>query len=215
MPLVGDRVTSPLICEAEGVVLDDILHFAADGQFNIVGRRGRVVKIEDKRISLDEIEQRLLALDGICDAAALAVTRRGRQAIGVLLVLSDAARLHRDNGGKNAQESAWRRALRPCLEPVAVPRRHQGQPGAGGVDETRVGRRGAAVMRHQHDVGTQIGGAPAQQAMLDDFADEADGIDRERQAILCRCQAEMTDIDEGRTGEKRKEARHAEATDKG
>ncbi|MEG9083371.1 AMP-dependent synthetase, partial [Escherichia coli] len=43
-------------------------------------------------------------------------------AIGVLLVLSDAARLHRDNGGKNAQESAWRRALRPCLEPVAVPR---------------------------------------------------------------------------------------------
>ena len=40
----------------------------------------------------------------------------------MLLVLSDAARLHRDNGGKNAQESAWRRALRPCLEPVAVPR---------------------------------------------------------------------------------------------
>jgi acyl-coenzyme A synthetase/AMP-(fatty) acid ligase len=118
----GDRVMSPLIREAEGVVLDDILHFAADGQFNIIRRRGRVVKIEDKRISLDEIEQRLLALDGICDAAALAVTRRGRQAIGVLLVLSDAARLHRDNGGKNAQESAWRRALRPCLEPVAVPR---------------------------------------------------------------------------------------------
>jgi acyl-coenzyme A synthetase/AMP-(fatty) acid ligase len=118
----GDRVTSPLIHEAEGIALDDILHFAADGQFNIVGRRGRVVKIEDKRISLDEIEQRLLALDGICDAAALAVTRRGRQAIGVLLVLSDAARLHRDNVGKNAQESAWRRALRPCLEPVAVPR---------------------------------------------------------------------------------------------
>ncbi|WP_336215552.1 AMP-binding protein [Enterobacter sp. P82] len=118
----GDRVTSPLIHEAEGIVLDDILHFAADGQFNIVGRRGRVVKIEDKRISLDEIEQRLLALDGICDAAALVVMRGGRQSIGVLLVLNDAARLHRDNVGKNAQESAWRRALRPCLEPVAVPR---------------------------------------------------------------------------------------------
>ena len=100
MTFHGDQVTSPLIREAEGAVLDDILHFAADGQFNIVGRRGRVVKIEDKRISLDEIEQRLLALDGICDAAALAVTRRGRQAIGVLLVLSDAARLHRDNGVK-------------------------------------------------------------------------------------------------------------------
>lgn len=118
----GDRVTSPLIHEAEGIVLDDILHFAADGQFNIIGRLGRVVKIEDKHISLDEIEQRLLALDGICDAAALVVMRGGRQSIGVLLVLNDAARLHRDNVGKNAQESAWRRALRPCLEPVAVPR---------------------------------------------------------------------------------------------
>ena len=60
--------------------------------------------------------------DGICDAAALVVMRGGRQSIGVLLVLNDAARLHRDNVGKNAQESAWRRALRPCLEPVAVPR---------------------------------------------------------------------------------------------
>lgn len=116
------RVTSPLIHEPEGVVLDDNLHFTADGQFSIVGRRGRVVKIEDKRISLDEIEQRLLALDGICDAAALAVTRGGRQGIGVLLVLSDDARMHRESVGKNAQESAWRRALRPCLEPVAVPR---------------------------------------------------------------------------------------------
>lgn len=103
-------------------MLNDILHFTADGQFTLVGRRDRIVKIEDKRVSLDEIEQRLLALDGICDAVALAVTRGGRQSIGVLLVLSDAARLHRDNVGKNAQESAWRRALRPCLEPVAVPR---------------------------------------------------------------------------------------------
>ena len=95
----GDRVTSPPIREAEGVVLDDILHFAADGQFNIIGRRGWVVKIEDKRISLDEIEQRLLALDGICDAAALAVTRRGRQAIGALLVLSDAVRQRTETTG--------------------------------------------------------------------------------------------------------------------
>ncbi|HDS9459193.1 TPA: acyl-CoA synthetase [Enterobacter asburiae] len=118
----GDRVTSPLIHEPEGEVLNDILHFTADGQFTLVGRRDRIVKIEDKRVSLDEIEQRLLALDGICDAVALAVTRGGRQSIGVLLVLSDAARLHRDNVAKNAQESAWRRALRPCLEPVAVPR---------------------------------------------------------------------------------------------
>lgn len=111
------RVTSPLI-DAHGVLLDDILHFADNGQFSIEGRRGRVVKIEEKRISLTEIEQRLLALEGIREAAALPVTRGGRQGIGVLLVLSDAARQR----GSKAQILAWRRALRPWLEPVAIPR---------------------------------------------------------------------------------------------
>ncbi|MBE4855799.1 acyl-CoA synthetase [Enterobacter cloacae complex sp. P40RS] len=118
----GDRVLSPLIHEPEGIALDDILHFTTDGRFSLAGRRGRVVKIEDKRISLEEVERRLLALDGIREAAALAVTRGGRQGIGALLVLSDEARLHRESVGKNVQESAWRRALRPWLEPVAVPR---------------------------------------------------------------------------------------------
>ncbi len=96
----GDRVTSPLIPEAEGVLLDDILHFTADGQFSLVGRRGRVVKIEDKRISLDDIERRLLALDGIREAAALTVTRGGRQGIGVLLVLNEAVRQQHEQSKK-------------------------------------------------------------------------------------------------------------------
>jgi acyl-coenzyme A synthetase/AMP-(fatty) acid ligase len=38
-----------------------------------------VVKIEEKRISLSEVEQRLLMLDGILDAAVLTVTRGSRQ----------------------------------------------------------------------------------------------------------------------------------------
>jgi hypothetical protein len=41
------RVTSPLIHEAEGLQLDDILHFDSEGLFSIAGRRGRVVKIEE------------------------------------------------------------------------------------------------------------------------------------------------------------------------
>ncbi|MFO3906487.1 AMP-binding protein [Enterobacter hormaechei] len=116
------RVTSPLIDETNGVLLDDILHLEDNGQFSLLGRRGRVVKIEEKRISLTEVEQRLLALDGICEAAALAVNRGGRQGVGVLLVLSDAARQQWQQRGSKAQILAWRRALRPWLEPVAIPR---------------------------------------------------------------------------------------------
>jgi len=116
------RVTSPLIHEAEGLQLDDILHFDKEGLFSIVGRRGRVVKIEEKRISLNEVERRLLELEGICEAAALPVARGGRHGIGVLLVLDDDARQRWQHQGKKAQEFAWRRALRPWLEPVAIPR---------------------------------------------------------------------------------------------
>lgn len=116
------RVTSPLIHEAEGLQLDDILHFDSAGLFSIAGRRGRVVKIEEKRISLNEIERRLLELDGVSEAAALPVTRGGRQGIGVLLVLDEAVRQRWHLQDKKAQEFAWRRALLPWLEPVAVPR---------------------------------------------------------------------------------------------
>lgn len=116
------RVYSPLIADLNGFMLEDVLQLSANGHFHLLGRHGRVVKIEEKRVSLSEIEQRLLALDGIREAVALPVTRHGRQSVGVLLVLDDDARQRWQNGGGKALERAWRRALRPWLEPVAVPR---------------------------------------------------------------------------------------------
>ena len=116
------RARSPLIADEAGLLLDDILEFDDRGQFRLAGRRGRVVKIEEKRISLSEVEQRLMALDGIVDAAALPLSRGGRQGIGVLLVLDDVlGEAWRHKTGK-ALELSWRRALLPWLEPVAIPR---------------------------------------------------------------------------------------------
>ena len=113
---------SPLINADDGLLLDDVLQFIENGQFRLMGRRGRVVKIEEKRISLSEVEQRLLALDGICEVAALPVSRGGRQGVGVLLVLNDEARQRWLECGGKPQELTWRRSLLPWLEPVAVPR---------------------------------------------------------------------------------------------
>lgn len=116
------RVFSPLIADNNGLLLEDALRFLEHGQFHLLGRRGRIVKIEEKRISLNEVEQRLLALDGISEVAAVPVSRGGRLSVGVLLVLDDKTRqLWHQCEGK-AQELAWRRSLLPWLEPVAVPR---------------------------------------------------------------------------------------------
>jgi Acyl-coenzyme A synthetases/AMP-(fatty) acid ligases len=115
------RVLSPLLTEAEGLLLDDDIELVDDG-FRLAGRRGRIVKIEEKRVSLSEVERRLMALPGITDAAAVPVSRGGRQSIGVVLVLSESARQQWQEAGGKAQEQAWRQVLLPLLEPVAVPR---------------------------------------------------------------------------------------------
>ncbi len=87
-----------------------------------MGRRGRIVKIEEKRISLQEVEQRLLALDGIREAAAVPSLAQRASEHRRLLVLDDEAHLQWQNGGGHSQEMTWRRLLRPTLEPVAIPR---------------------------------------------------------------------------------------------
>lgn len=92
------------MADDNGLLLDDILQFTEDGQFHLMGRRGRIVKIEEKRISLQEVEQRSLALDGIREVAAVPVMRGGRQCIAVLLVLDDEAHLQWQNGGGHRQK---------------------------------------------------------------------------------------------------------------
>lgn len=115
------RLFSPLLNGDEGLLLDDMIELVDDG-FRLAGRRGRVVKIEEKRVSLSEVEKRLMALEGVVDAAALPVSRGGRQGIGVVLVLTESARQQWETTGGKAQQQAWRQALQPWLESVAVPR---------------------------------------------------------------------------------------------
>lgn len=117
----GFRVISPLIGEQNGLLLDDQLYFSEANRFHLAGRRGHVVKIEEKRISLSEVERRVAELEGVREAAALPVSRNGRQGIGVVLVLDDAqSQIWQEN--RKAQELALRCALLPWLEPVAIPR---------------------------------------------------------------------------------------------
>lgn len=108
---------SPLIPEAEGLQLDDKLEFNAD-KFRLCGRYDRIVKIEDKRVSLSEIERRLMALPQVTDAVALSVSRPERSGIGVVLVLDG------DYGEKELAglKREWRHELHRWLEPVAMPR---------------------------------------------------------------------------------------------
>jgi acyl-coenzyme A synthetase/AMP-(fatty) acid ligase len=84
-----------------------------DGRFLHLGRADAVVKVAGERVSLAEIEQRLLAVPGVLDAAVVALEDEGprQHELGAAVVAP----------GLTATD--LRRALRQHLEPVAIPRR--------------------------------------------------------------------------------------------
>ncbi|AOM42202.1 AMP-binding protein [Xenorhabdus hominickii] len=116
------RVYSPLLTDPEGLVLDDQFAFDNQGNFTLLGRRDRLVKIEEKRISLSEIERRLCEIHGITDAAVLLVSRRKRNHIGAVVVLDHETFKRYQQQGTREFSQDWHRQLKPWLEPVALPR---------------------------------------------------------------------------------------------
>jgi acyl-coenzyme A synthetase/AMP-(fatty) acid ligase len=119
----GWRVSSPLIASSEGLVLEDRLVFdAASGWFRLLGRRDRIVKIEEKRVSLNEVERRVCALEGIADAVAVYLDQGGRQGVGMVVTLDASGAARWANTPLSHRRAEWRRQLSSCLDPVAVPR---------------------------------------------------------------------------------------------
>ncbi|BET95507.1 AMP-binding protein [Xenorhabdus taiwanensis] len=116
------RVYSPLFSEPSGLVLDDQFAFDDQGNFALLGRRDRLVKIEEKRISLSEIERRLCEISGITDAAVLPINRNKRNNIGAVVVLDHETYKHYQQQGIRKLSQDWRHQLKPWLEPVALPR---------------------------------------------------------------------------------------------
>lgn len=113
----GKRLACALgTCGRGECSLDDNLEFTAEGLFHLLGRRDRIIKIEEKRVSLSEIERRLLALPEIADVAVVPIVRAGRLVLGAVVVLKDPA------SSLKKYKSHWRDTLKQWLEPVAIPR---------------------------------------------------------------------------------------------
>ncbi len=101
---------------------DDKIEMLAGGEFRLLGRIDRVLKIEEKRVSLAEVEARLRALAGVADAAVTATKNKGRDFLAAALVL-DAEGTRRFGAlGHGKFLLDVRRNLRAFLEPVAIPR---------------------------------------------------------------------------------------------
>jgi acyl-coenzyme A synthetase/AMP-(fatty) acid ligase/3-hydroxymyristoyl/3-hydroxydecanoyl-(acyl carrier protein) dehydratase len=101
---------------------DDRASFDADGYFHLAGRLDRVIKLEGTRVSLPEIEDRLLAHPHVAQAALVMLDRGQRKHLGAVIVLTTdgSALLHAQGRVRFARQ--LRRYLAEFVDPMALPR---------------------------------------------------------------------------------------------
>lgn len=100
----------------------DAARITADGRFELLGRLDRIVKLEEKRISLPMLEQALVAHDWVAEAR-LGVVQENRASLGALLVLSDSGLFALREHGRRSLTETLRQHLRQHCEALALPRR--------------------------------------------------------------------------------------------
>lgn len=120
-PDQGLLLRSPFLAEGGWLACADRILMKGAG-FELLGRQDRVIKLEEKRISLDEVETCLQALPEVELAAVLPLHQGQRQILGAVLVLSELGVARWAELGQGRFLLALRQQLRPWLEPVALPR---------------------------------------------------------------------------------------------
>lgn len=90
--------------------------------FKLMGRTDRIVKLEEKRLSLDAIEQSIQALDAVQQCHVLVLEHEHRQILGCIVVLKEHAREQLQQPGKSIFVGHLKQQLKESLETIAIPR---------------------------------------------------------------------------------------------
>jgi acyl-coenzyme A synthetase/AMP-(fatty) acid ligase/3-hydroxymyristoyl/3-hydroxydecanoyl-(acyl carrier protein) dehydratase len=115
-------IASPYLPAGHVEQTADAARIAADGRFELLGRLDRIVKLEEKRISLPMLEQALMAHDWVAEAR-LGVVQENRASLGALLVLSPQGLHALRNQGRRTLTQDLRQHLSQHCEALALPRR--------------------------------------------------------------------------------------------
>jgi acyl-coenzyme A synthetase/AMP-(fatty) acid ligase len=116
------RLTSPFLRDRTAFILDDRIQLAENGRFALLRRMDRIVKVEEKRLSLDELEQSLNASDWIQQSHTLLLAKK-RDKIGAILVLTKSGKLFLQQQGRVELIKAIRQQLMLRFENVVLPRK--------------------------------------------------------------------------------------------
>ena len=119
------EVRSAHLADDQWLQLADRATHACSGRFLLLGRSDRIVKLEEKRVSLDLIESALIASQLAAEARVVLCNPvpGERQKLAALVIPNAAGRALLAASGKQALNQRLRAALATTVEAVALPRR--------------------------------------------------------------------------------------------
>ncbi len=121
-PSANNGASVTLLASGAVETLSDYLKFTDNGQFILMGRHDRVVKVEGKRLSLSQMENALAENPLVEEAKALLLSRR-RVETAVVLRLSARGEALLINKGRKTVIAALKQALQVVFELALLPRR--------------------------------------------------------------------------------------------
>ncbi|MFC6339078.1 AMP-binding protein [Pseudomonas sp. CCM 7891] len=116
------RIRSPYLPAGHVEQTADAAKIHLDGRFELLGRLDRIVKLEEKRISLPMLEHALMDHSWVAETR-LGVVRENRASLGALVVLSPAGLHALRNQGRRSVTQTLRQHLSQHCEALALPRR--------------------------------------------------------------------------------------------
>lgn len=114
-------IRSPYLASDQWWSTDDLAQASGD-RFMLLGRADRIVKIAEKRVSLDQLEQRLSGHPWVSDCG-LVLLEGERTTLGAVVVLTPEGEDFLATAGKLALNQLLRRHLLASHEAVTLPRR--------------------------------------------------------------------------------------------
>ena len=119
------KLRSPHIDENAWYQTADECYFHDSIHFELRGRTDRIVKVEEKRISLVEVEKRLEQLPWIEESVVIPLEESQRLSLVSIIVLSVEGEHKLNELGKGKFWIELRNTLRHWLEPLAIPRKYR------------------------------------------------------------------------------------------
>jgi acyl-coenzyme A synthetase/AMP-(fatty) acid ligase len=115
-------IRSPYIKDPSGFETADMVEMREDGRFLLKGRFDSVVKIEEKRISLPEVESRILQSGLAADVCVIFLEDK-RQYLAAAIVLNDKGKAQFAGLAKHEINTFWKEYLLRYFENIVIPKK--------------------------------------------------------------------------------------------